>query len=562
MTDTTISGAKALIECLYAEGVDTIFGYPGGVLLPLYDELYDADLRHILVRHEQCAAHAADGYARATGKVGVCLATSGPGATNLVTGIANAYMDSVPIIAITGQVPTSMIGNDAFQEADITGITLPITKHNYLIRNVEDLPRIVKEAFFIASTGRPGPVLIDLPKDVSTTEFEFKYPKKVHLHGYHPGMDIDVNAVKRAASMIAEADRPVIYAGGGVIISDASAELLGLAEAIMAPVTTTLLGIGAFPESHPLSLGMLGMHGTRYANYAIQESDLLIAIGARFDDRVTGKIEAFAPHAKVIHIDIDPAEIGKNVRVDLPIIGNAKAVLQSISTYLQKSRREAWLEKVKRWKKEYPLQYKQSDTVIKPQYVVQEIHKACPDAIIVTEVGQNQMWAAQYFQYENPRTFITSGGLGTMGYGFPAAMGAKVGCPDKTVIDIAGDGSFQMTSQELATVVTNDIGVIVAILDNSRLGMVRQWQELFFEKRYSHTDLTHSVDFVKLAEAYGAIGIRAERPSEVSSAISEALAADKPVIIDFVIDPMENVFPMVPAGAAINEILEPGVGAA
>ena len=562
MTDTTISGAKALIECLYAEGVDTIFGYPGGVLLPLYDELYDADIRHILVRHEQCAAHAADGYARATGKVGVCLATSGPGATNLVTGIANAYMDSVPIIGITGQVPTSMIGNDAFQEADITGITLPITKHNYLVRDVEDLPRIVKEAFLIASTGRPGPVLIDLPKDVSTAEFEFEYPKKVHLRGYHPDIDIDVNAVKRAALMITEASRPVIYAGGGVIISDASPELLKFAEAIMAPVTTTLLGIGAFPESHPLSLGMLGMHGTRYANYAIQESDLLIAIGARFDDRVTGKIEAFAPHAKVIHIDIDPAEIGKNVRVDLPIIGNAKAILQSLLSYLQKSRREAWLEKVKRWKKEYPLQYQQSDTVIKPQYVVQEIRKACPDAIIVTEVGQNQMWAAQYFQYENPRTFITSGGLGTMGYGFPAAMGAKVGCPDKTVIDIAGDGSFQMTSQELATVVTNDIGVIVAILDNSRLGMVRQWQELFFERRYSHTDLTHSVDFVKLAEAYGAIGIRAERPSEVPSAISEALAADKPVIIDFMIDPMENVFPMVPAGAAINEILEPGAGAA
>ncbi|MEA1944059.1 MAG: biosynthetic-type acetolactate synthase large subunit, partial [Euryarchaeota archaeon] len=507
-------------------------------------------------------AHAADGYARATGKVGVCLATSGPGATNLVTGIANAYMDSVPTIGITGQVPTSMIGNDAFQEADITGITLPITKHNYLIRDVKDLPRIVKEAFFIASTGRPGPVLIDLPKDVSTAEFEFKYPKKVHLRGYHPDIDIDVNAIKRAASMIAEAGRPVIYAGGGVIISDASPELLKLAETIMAPVTTTLLGIGAFPESHPLSLGMLGMHGTRYANYAIQESDLLIAIGARFDDRVTGKIEAFAPHAKVIHIDIDPAEIGKNVRVDLPIIGNAKAILQSLLSYLQKSRREAWLEKVKRWKKEYPLQYQQSDTVIKPQYVVQEIHKACPDAIIVTEVGQNQMWAAQYFRYENPRTFITSGGLGTMGYGFPAAMGAKVGCPDKTVIDIAGDGSFQMTSQELATVVTNDICVIVAILNNSRLGMVRQWQELFFERRYSHTDLTESVDFVKLAEAYGAIGIRAERPSEVPSAISEALAADRAVIIDFVIDPMENVFPMVPAGAAINEILEPEVGAA
>lgn len=558
MTDTNISGARALIECLHHEGVDTIFGYPGGVLLPLYDELYDADIRHILVRHEQCAAHAADGYARATGRVGVCLATSGPGATNLVTGIANAYMDSVPIIAITGQVPTPMIGNDAFQEADITGITLPITKHNYLIRDVNDLPRIVKEAFFIASTGRPCPVLIDFPKDVSTIEFEFKYPEEVHLRGYHPDIGIDEDVVKHAASMILQAERPVIYAGGGVIISDASSELLKLAETIQAPVTTTLLGIGAFPQSHPLSLGMLGMHGTRYANYSIQESDILIAIGARFDDRVTGKIEAFAPHATVIHIDIDKAEIGKNVRVDIPIIGNAKTVLQSLINHLQKMQRKshAWIEKIKAWKKEYPLTYQQSDTVIKPQYVVQEIYRACPDAIIVTEVGQNQMWAAQYFQYENPRTFITSGGLGTMGYGFPASMGAKVGCPDKVVIDIAGDGSFQMTSQELATVVKNDICVIVAILNNGYLGMVRQWQELFFDGRYSHTDVTHSVDFVKLAEAYGAIGIRAEKPSEVPSAISEALSADRAVIIDFVVDPMENVFPMVPAGAAINEIIE------
>ena len=560
MTDTPISGAKALINCLKNEGVDTIFGYPGGVLLPLYDELYDSDINHILVRHEQCAAHAADGYARATGKVGVCLATSGPGATNLVTGIANAYMDSVPIVAITGQVPTPMIGNDAFQEADITGITLPITKHNYLVRAVEDLPWIVKEAFYIASTGRPGPVLIDLPKDITTDEFEFIYPKKTHLRGYHPDVGIDNDAIKRAASMIIDSERPVIYAGGGVIISNSSPELLRLAETIQAPVTTTLLGIGAFPQSNPLSLRMLGMHGTKYANYAVQESDLLIAIGARFDDRVTGKVDAFAPCAKVIHIDTDPAEIGKNVRVDLPVIGDAKTILQSLNSHLQKmqTRSGAWLGKVGAWKKVHPLCYEQSDKVIKPQYVVQEIHKACPDAIIVTEVGQNQMWAAQYFQFENPRTFITSGGLGTMGYGFPAAIGAKVGCPDRTVIDIAGDGSFQMTSQELATVSKSDIKVIVAILNNSYLGMVRQWQELFFDERYSYTDISQSVDFVKLAEAYNLVGIRAEKPSEVPAAISEALSADRTVVIDFVIDPMENVFPMVPAGAAINEILEPG----
>jgi len=560
VTDTPISGAKALINCLKNEGVDTIFGYPGGVLLPLYDELYDADINHILVRHEQCAAHAADGYARATGKVGVCLATSGPGATNLVTGIANAYMDSVSIVAITGQVPTPMIGNDAFQEADITGITLPITKHNYLVRDVEDLPRIVKEAFYIASTGRPGPVLIDLPKDITTDEFEFIYPKKIHLRGYHPDVGIDDAAVKRAASMILDSERPVIYAGGGVIISNSSSELLRLAEKIQAPVTTALLGIGAFPQSNPLSLRMLGMHGTKYANYAVQESDLLIAIGARFDDRVTGKIDAFAPCAKVIHIDTDPAEIGKNVRVDLPVIGDAKTILQSLNSHLQKmqTRSGAWLGKVGAWKKEHPLSYVQSDEVIKPQYVVQEIYRACPDAIIVTEVGQNQMWAAQYFQFENPRTFITSGGLGTMGYGFPAAIGAKVGCPDRTVIDIAGDGSFQMVSQELATVSKSDIKVIVAILNNSYLGMVRQWQELFFGERYSYTDISQSVDFVKLAEAYDLVGIRAEKPSEVPAAISEALSADRTVVIDFVVDPMENVFPMVPAGAAINEILEPG----
>jgi acetolactate synthase-1/2/3 large subunit len=560
VTDTSISGAKALINCLKNEGVDTIFGYPGGVLLPLYDELYDSDINHILVRHEQCAAHAADGYARATGKVGVCLATSGPGATNLVTGIANAYMDSVPIVAITGQVPTPMIGNDAFQEADITGITLPITKHNYLVSDIYDLPWVVKEAFYIASTGRQGPVLIDLPKDITTDEFEFVYPRRTYLRGYHPDVGIDEDAVKCAASMIRNSKCPVIYAGGGVIISNSSSELLKLAETIRAPVTTTLLGIGAFPQSNPLSLRMLGMHGTKYANYAVQESDLLIAIGARFDDRVTGKIDAFAPCAKVIHIDTDPAEIGKNVRVDLPIIGDAKEILQSLNSHLQKMQTMsgAWLEKVGAWKKKHPLSYVQSDKVIKPQYVVQEIHKACPDAIIVTEVGQNQMWAAQYFQFENPRTFITSGGLGTMGYGFPAAIGAKVGCPDRTVIDIAGDGSFQMTSQELATASKSNIKVIVAILNNSYLGMVRQWQELFFGERYSYTDISQSVDFVKLAEAYNLVGLRAEKPSEVPSAISEALSADRTVVIDFVVDPMENVFPMVPAGAAINEILEQG----
>jgi len=558
VTDTSISGAKALIACLRNEGVDTIFGYPGGVLLPLYDELYDSDIRHILVRHEQGAAHAADGYARATGKVGVCLATSGPGATNLVTGIANAYMDSVPIVAITGQVPTPMIGNDAFQEADITGITLPITKHNYLIKNINDLPWVVKEAFYIASTGRPGPVLIDLPKDITTEEFEFEYPKRVYLRGYHPDIAVDNDRVKRAASMIRESKRPVIYAGGGVIISNAASELLKLAETIMAPVTTTLLGIGAFPGTHQLALGMPGMHGTKYANYAIQESDLLITVGARFDDRVTGKIDAFAPHAKVIHIDIDPAEIGKNIRVDLPIIGNAGPVMQSLGSHLQgmQTRSQEWLAKIAAWKKEQPLQYNRSENVIKPQQVVQEFYDACPDAIIVTEVGQNQMWAAQYFKFESPRTFITSGGLGTMGYGFPAAMGAKVGCPNKTVIDIAGDGSFQMMSQELATVAKNDIKVIVAILNNGNLGMVRQWQQLFFDERYSYTNIADSVDFVKLAEAYGLIGIRVDEPSGISSAISEALAADRTVVIDFVVDPMENVFPMVPAGAAINEILD------
>ncbi len=557
MTKPKMSGAKAIIESLRRENVEVIFGYPGGQVLPLYDELYDADLRHILVRHEQAAAHAADGYARATGKVGVCLATSGPGATNLVTGIATAYMDSVPIVAITGQVPRPLIGNDAFQEANITGITLPITKHNYLVQDTKDIPRIFKEAFYIAGTGRPGPVLIDIPKDTQVETFEFEYPQEVKLRGYKPTYTGNEQQVKKAASLILKSEKPVFYVGGGIILSNATEELHALAECIMAPVTTTLMGMGAFPSAHPLSLGMLGMHGTRYANYSIQESDLIIAVGVRFDDRVTGKISAFAPNARIIHIDIDPAEIGKNVRVDVPIVGDAKNILKSLLKFVKQEqpKTDAWTKKIAAWKKEYPLTYKK-DNFLRPQFVVEQISEVCPDAIIVTEVGQNQMWAAQFFNYKNPRTFISSGGLGTMGYGFPAAMGVKVGRPGSTVIDIAGDGSFQMNSQELATVVQEDIPVIVAVLNNGFLGMVRQWQELFFNRRFSSTCVQDSVDFVKLAEAYGALGLRAKKKSDVNDVIKEAVKSERPTVIDFVVEREENVSPMVPAGAAINEILD------
>ncbi len=557
MTKPKMSGAKAIIESLKMEKVDVIFGYPGGQVLPLYDELYDADIRHILVRHEQAAAHAADGYARATGKPGVCLATSGPGATNLVTGIATAYMDSVPIIAITGQVPRPLIGNDAFQEANITGITLPITKHNYLVQDTNDIPRIFKEAFYIAQTGRPGPVLIDVPKDTQVETIEFEYPQEVKLRGYKPTYTGNEQQVKKAASLILKSEKPVFYVGGGIILSNATEELHALAECIMAPVTTTLMGMGAFPSAHPLSLGMLGMHGTRYANYAIQESDLIIAVGVRFDDRVTGKISAFAPNARIIHIDIDPAEIGKNVRVDVPIVGDAKNILKSLLKFVKQEqvKTEAWTRKIAAWKKEFPLIYKK-DNFLRPQFVVEQISEVCPDAIIVTEVGQNQMWAAQFFNYKNPRTFISSGGLGTMGYGFPAAMGVKVGRPESTVIDIAGDGSFQMNSQELATVVQEDIPVIVAVLNNGFLGMVRQWQELFFNRRFSSTCIESSVDFVKLAEAYGALGLRAKKKSDVKDVIKEAVKSERPTVIDFVVEREENVSPMVPAGAAINEILD------
>lgn len=554
---STITGAKALVESLRREKVEVIFGYPGGAVLPIYDELYDADIRHVLVRHEQAAAHAADGYARATGRTGVCLATSGPGATNLVTGIATAYMDSVPLVAITGQVPRQLIGADAFQEADITGITLPITKHNYLVKKVEDLPRVVKESFYIASTGRPGPVLIDLPKDVTTEVLDFSYPSEVNLRGYNPVKTVDIEQLRRAAAMILKSERPVIYVGGGIIISHASEELLQFAESIMTPVTVTLMGKGAFPDTHPLSLGMLGMHGTKYANYAVQEADLIIAVGVRFDDRVTGKLDSFAPNARIIHIDIDPAEIRKNVRVDVPVVGDAKVALANLTTLIRshQPRTGKWLERIDRWKKQFPLYYKK-DAVLKPQYVIECIYELFPDALIVTEVGQNQMWAAQYFRYTKPRTFISSGGLGTMGYGFPAAIGAKVGVPDATVIDVAGDGSFQMNCQELATAVQNNVPVVVAILNNGYLGMVRQWQELFFEERYSATVIEESVDFVRLAEAYGAVGLRAERPGDVKPVLREAVESGKPVVIDFIVDRGENVSPMVPAGAAINEILD------
>jgi len=557
MTKPKMTGARAVIECLYRENVEVIFGYPGGTVLPLYDELYDANIRHILVRHEQAAAHAADGYASTVGKTGVCLATSGPGATNLVTGIANAYMDSIPMIAITGQVPRSLIGCDAFQEANITGITLPITKHNYLVQDTKDLPTIFKEAFYIARTGRPGPVLIDIPKDVQNEIIEYEYPEEVKMRSYKPTYTGNEQQIKKAASVILKSERPIFYVGGGIIFSNACEELKDLAQTIMAPVTTTLMGMGAFPLAHPLSVGMLGMHGTRYANYAIQESDLIIAIGVRFDDRVTGKISAFAPNAKIIHIDIDPAEIGKNVRVDIPIVGDAKNILKSLARFvkIEQPKTDAWVTKIHAWKKEYPLTYKR-DNLLRPQFVVEQISDVCPDAIICTEVGQNQMWAAQFFNYKNPRTFISSGGLGTMGYGFPAAIGAKVGKPESTVIDIAGDGSFQMNSQELATVVQNDIPVIVAILNNGVLGMVRQWQKLFFNQRYSSTCLKGSVDFVKLAEAYGALGLRATKKSEVRDVIVEAVKSGRPTVIDFVVEREENVSPMVPAGAAINEILD------
>ncbi len=550
-----MKGSQILLESLKREGVEVIFGYPGGQVLPIFDSLYDSDIRFILTRHEQGAAHAADGYARATGKVGVCLATSGPGATNLVTGIANAYMDSIPMVAITGQVKTFLIGNDAFQEADVTGITRPITKHNYLVKDIKDLTRTIREAFYIASTGRPGPVLIDIPSDIQLMDAEFNWPQEVKIRSYNPNLIGHPGQIKKAARLIALSKKPIIYAGGGIITSGSHKELRMLAEKIRAPLTWTLMGIGAFESTHELALGMLGMHGTAYANHAIMESDLIIAVGSRFDDRVTGRLDAFAPYAKIIHIDIDPASISKNVHVDVPIVGDAKNILSELLKEIKKiPETRDWLKTVEGWKKKFPLVYK-NDASLRPQYVVEQIYEVTKgQAIITTEVGQNQMWAAQWYKYTLPRTFISSGGLGTMGFGLPAAMGVKVGCPDRQVFDIAGDGSIQMNIQELGTCTANKIKVKVAILNNGYLGMVRQWQELFYKKRYSQVGIS-SPDFVKLAESYGCLGIRVTKKEEVRPALEKAIATDNTVLIDFKVEPEENVYPMVPAGEAINRII-------
>lgn len=562
-----ISGASILLRSLKEEGVDTIFGYPGGAVIDIFDTLardFSQDFKFILVRHEQAAVHAADGYARATGKPGVCLVTSGPGGTNTVTGLATAYMDSIPVIVFTGQVPTQLIGNDAFQEADIVGITRPCTKHNYLVSRTEELAKTIKEGFLIATTGRPGPVLIDLPKDVVQNKVKFNYPKTIEIPTYRPNVKAHPPSVKRAAELIRLAERPVIYAGGGVITSGAHEELFKFASMLNFPVTSTLMGLGCFPATHPLFLGMLGMHGTFRANMAIDRTDLLLAIGARFDDRVTGRVEEFAKDAKIIHIDIDPTSIQKNIVVEVPIVCDAKDGLSKLIDELKTEGRSAeaddklkeWHSQLTAWRNQQRLRFDRTSEIIKPQFVIEKLYEMTKgQAIITTEVGQNQMWAAQYYLFDHPRTFLTSGGLGTMGYGFPAAIGAQVAFPDKTVIDIAGDGSIQMNIQELATVVQYKLPVKIAILNNGCLGMVRQWQERFYDKVYSHTDITVAPDFVKLAEAYGAVGLRATKSSEVEKVIEKALETKGPVIIDFIVDRDEGVYPMVPAGAPIKEMI-------
>jgi acetolactate synthase-1/2/3 large subunit len=549
------SGAQIFVDSLLEQGVDTIFGYPGGSVLPIYDVLYDSSIRHILTRHEQGAAHAADGYARASGRPGVCLATSGPGATNLVTGIANAYMDSVPLVAFTGQVVTSQLGKDSFQEADIVGITMPVTKHSYLVKDVRELAQVIKEAFYIATTGRPGPVLVDIPSDVSGALTEYKKPGAVNLPGYKPLVEPSPARVEEAVQAIIASERPVIYAGGGVINSGAYNELQKFAGLILAPVTTTLMGLSGFPGDHPLALGMLGMHGRKYANYAVCECDLLIAVGVRFDDRVTGKLDYFAPSARIIHIDIDPAEVGKNVRVDIPLLGDVKKSLVALIERLRAKLPGAWQKKIEAWKKEYPLTFEENGC-LKPQHVIKEIYRVCQQkrARVVTDVGQHQMWAAHYYNLIRPRSFISSGGLGTMGFGLPAAIGAQVACPDELIFNIAGDGSIQMNIQEMTTAVNYDLPVKIAIINNGYLGMVRQWQELFYNRRYAYTELLNP-DFVKLAEAYGAVGMRITRQEEVVPALQAALAIQKPVMMDFVIEREENVLPMVPPGEPLDKML-------
>lgn len=572
------TGAEIVVDALVKEKVDTIFGFPGGMILDIMDVLYKSPIRFILVRHEQGAAHAADGYARSTGRPGVCIATSGPGATNLVTGIATAYMDSIPMVAITGQVPTTMIGNDAFQEADMVGITRPITKYNYLVKDVADLPRIFKEAFYIATSGRPGPVLIDIPKDIQKKTLKnYEYPEAIDLRSYKPTYQGHKLQIKRAWEAIEQSKKPIIYCGGGVIASDASSELTELAIKCEIPVTTTLLGLGSFPETHPLALKMLGMHGTQYANFAINECDLLIAVGTRFDDRVTGKLAEFAPNARenIIHIDIDPSAISKSVQVSIPVVGDAKNTLVELLKISTPLKHTEWLNKIADWKRDYPLKYKDDDDKIRPQYVIDQIYNLTGgDAIITTEVGQHQMWAAHYYKYTRPRQFLSSGGLGTMGYGFPAAIGAQLANPDKLVIDIAGDGSIQMNIQEMATASINDIPVKIIVLNNSYLGMVRQWQELFYGRNYAFTCLARNINcppycnapdpdkcpiyipnFVKLAEAYNAVGIRVTKKADVIPVLKETFANKKLTLLDIVVENEENVFPMIPAGASVRQMI-------
>jgi len=563
-----MSGARMVLECLKREGVDTIFGLPGGAVLPIYDVLYDFEgLRHILVRQEAAAGHAAEGYSRTTGKIGVCLVTSGPAATNLVTALQDAMMDSIPIVAFTGQVPTHLIGNDAFQEADNVGITRPCTKHNFLVKDGKDIGPIIREAFHIASTGRPGPVHIDLPKDVLVKDAELIWPERVHMRSYNPTYEGHPGQIKRAAKSIVHAQRPVFYVGGGVISADAHAELRELTELTQVPLTQTLMGLGAFPMAHPLSLDMLGMHGAYYANMAVHHSDCLVAIGARFDDRVTGKVDMFAPHAEIIHIDVDPSSISKNIKVDVPIVGDCRRVLakllEAVREELKKEPpaevregRRKWAQQIAEWKRDFPFRYDWNDDVIKPQYVIQELSNLTHgDAFIVTGVGQHQMWAAQYYKFTHPRRWCTSGGLGTMGYGLPTAMGVQAAHPGKLVVNIDGDGSFQMNSQEMATCFAENLPVKTIIINNSGHGMVRQWQRIIYKERYCAIDLPGIPDWVKLAEAYGCVGLRVTKPSEVVPALEKMLATPAPVILDVCVDKDECVFPMVPAGGANTDMI-------
>ena len=558
------TGAQILLESLKREGVDVLFGYPGGAVIDIYDELpRHQEIRHVLVRHEQGAVHAADGYARASGKVGACLVTSGPGATNTVTGIATAYSDSIPLVVITGQVPTQLIGNDAFQEVDIVGITRPCTKHNFLVKDINKLALTIRQAFYLARTGRPGPVLVDLPKDVMQTKAEFVWPEEVYMRSYNPTYKPNLNQLRRSVEELARAERPVILAGGGVIMSNAAEALTSLARKLQIPVTCTLMGLGAFPATDPLWLGMVGMHGTYAANLAINNADALICVGARFDDRVTGKLKGFAPKARIVHIDIDPTSIRKNVEVQVPVVGDCRLALEGMAEICDaklegkdwSSEHAAWLEAVSEWKKSKPLCYQKNHN-IKPQEVIQTLYELSnDDAIIATEVGQHQMWVAQFYTFTKPRTLLTSGGLGTMGYGFPASMGAQFAFPHKKVITVAGDASLQMNIQELATVVANRLPIKVVILNNRHLGMVRQWQELFYNQNYSSTNMEAQPDFVKLAEAYGAEGYRIEKPEDLRATLEKALATPNPAFIDVVVEREENVYPIVPAGAALDEML-------